>query len=225
MLLRKFIVIFHGHFVGNPAPSKGPQDLPVFKMVHCSVWDMLVFRIPHNFSFQHATEDFGRAGWTLVELSMSWFFRQTYSFRQRRSWEFHQLPCWMQWFPHIGWSTDSTVCSYVWAAVRTFPTQAPFHLVASLRRVSPYLRAPSGWLTLLQFLPLKLWGNLKDARALQALPYYATSLLLSSHNLPARAQCWADALILPPAYFCWRGSHSRCSTERFLLRLYNSVTK
>jgi hypothetical protein len=65
--------------------------------------------------------------------------------------------------------------------------------VARLRGVSPYLKAPSGWLNLLQFLPPKLWGNLKDTRASKASPCYATSL---PHMLNVGQMCSFCCLLI-----------------------------
>lgn len=116
---------------------------------------------------------------------------------------------------------NSGACSYVSAAMITFPTQASFQLVTRLRGVSLYLKPPSGWLTLHQLLPTpKLWGKLKDTHALKDLAYYAMSLLLSSYNLTTHAKHRADVLILLPVYFSWSGLHSIFSSKRFLLHLF-----
>ena len=57
MLLRKSIVIFQSHFIGNLVPRQDIQYLMIFKMVHCSVWETLVFRISYKYLLYHTTYD------------------------------------------------------------------------------------------------------------------------------------------------------------------------
>ena len=59
----------------------------------------------------------------------------------------------------------------------------------------------SWMITLLQCLSPKLRGNLKDAGAFQALPYYVVSSLLSPHIITAGAQRLADTFSASPDYF------------------------
>ena len=94
-----------------------------------------------------------------------------------KAWELHQLPCWMQWLLHIWWSTDChllscfSCCDYI-----SYTGTFPFGIQVERRFF--HIKAPSGWVTLLQFLPPKLWGNLQEANVLQ--PFLIMLLFLRS---------------------------------------------
>lgn len=84
---------------------------------------------------------------------------------------------------------NSGACSYVSAAMITFPTQASFQLVARLRGVSLYLKAPSGWLTLHQLLSphpssWESWRAHMPSKPLLIMPCLCCSLPTTSPHMP-----------------------------------------
>lgn len=124
----------------------------------------------------------------------------------------------MQWLTHAWWSADSRVHAPISVVGMMFLPQAPFHLAARWRRVSPFLKALSGWLAPLPFLPLKRWGSWRAHMPSKPFLIMLSLLPSSSPCLTCPASC--PVFILLPAYFSWSGLHSRCSSKCFHLSLF-----
>lgn len=85
------------------------------------------------------------------------------------------LPCWIQWFLHRWWSTDCHLLS-CFSCCDDIDNTGTFPLGSQMERKSVFRKAPSGWVTLLPFLPLKLWGNLQDEAS--SMPFLVRLLFL-----------------------------------------------